>query len=84
MLPHLVLIEQAMSRLLSMCKHCGKGNCEKAAVSSRGGQVWLRYLVRGTDYSAMDSPGGPLSRGDCPWCDKYTEFSESGKFHEWQ
>jgi len=36
MLPHLVLIKQAVSRLFSMCKHCGKGNCKKAAVGSRG------------------------------------------------
>ena len=62
-LPHLVLIEQAVSRLFSIyiCKHCGKGNCEKAAVGSRGdrrqaggggGEIWSG----GTDYSAMDSP----------------------------
>jgi len=36
MLPHLALIEQAVSRLFSICKRCGKGNCEKAAVGSRG------------------------------------------------
>ena len=54
-------IKQAVSRLFSICKYCGKGNCEKAAVGSRGGdQVWLRYLV----------PGGPLSRGDCPRRDR--------------
>ena len=35
MLPHLVLIEQAVSRLFSICKCCGKGNCEQAVVSSR-------------------------------------------------
>ena len=50
MLPHLVLIEQAVSRLFSIRKCCGKGNCEKAAVGSRGDQVWLRYLVRGTIF----------------------------------
>ena len=33
MLPHLVLIEQAVSRLFSICKRCGKG---KAAVGSGG------------------------------------------------
>ena len=73
MLPHLVLIKKAVSRLFSICKHSGKGNCEKATVGSRGdrrqqggtrygGHIWSR----GTDYSALDSPGGPLSRGDCP------------------
>ena len=36
MLPHLVLIEQAVSMLFSICKHCGKGNCEKATVGSWG------------------------------------------------
>jgi len=71
MLPYLVLIEQAVSRLFSICKCCGKGNCEKTAVGSRGDrrqQGWTRYgcniWSRGTDYSAVDSPGGPLSRGD--------------------
>ena len=41
MLPHLVLIEQAASKLFSICKRCGKGNREKVAargtVGSRGG-----------------------------------------------
>jgi len=37
MLTRLVLIEQAVSRLFSISKRCGKGNCEKAAVDSRGG-----------------------------------------------
>jgi len=45
MLPHLVLIEQAVSRLFSMCKRCGKGNYEKAAVGSRG------------DYRQQGGPG---------------------------
>jgi len=71
MLPHLVLIELAVSRLFSMCKCCGKGNCEKAAVGSRG-DIWqrgggTRYSCNiwsgGTDYSAVDSPGGPLLMG---------------------
>jgi len=78
MLPHLVLVEQAMSRLFSKCKCCGKGNyCEKAAVGSRGDcqlQGEIRYCCDiwsgGTDYSAVDSLGGPLSRGDCPWRDR--------------
>ena len=85
MLPHLVLIEQAVSRLFSICKYCGNGNCEKATVGSRGdhrqqggpsaaggtrygGDIWSG----GTDYSAVDSPGGPLSRGECPRCDRST------------
>ena len=36
MLAHLVLIEQAVSRLFSICKRYGKGNCEKVAVGSKG------------------------------------------------
>jgi len=75
MLPHLVLIEQAVSRLLSICKCCGKG---KAAVGSRGDrrqQGGTRYgcdiWSGGTDYSAVDSlGGGPLSRGDRPQRDR--------------
>ena len=39
MLPHLVLIEQAVSRLFSICKCCGKGNCEKATISRSGGPL---------------------------------------------
>ena len=31
-----------------------------------GCNIWFE----GTDYSAMDNPGGPLSRGDCPRCDR--------------
>ena len=69
-LSHLVLIEQAVSRLFSICKCCGKGNCEKAAVSSRGDhqrrggnryscEIWSWE----TDYSAVDSPGEPLQGG---------------------
>ena len=27
----------------------------------------------GIDYSAVDSPGGPLFRGDCPWRDRYKD-----------
>jgi len=76
LMPHLVLIEQAVSRLFSICKCCGKGNCEKAAVGSRwdrqqkggtryGCDIWSGW----TNYSAVDSPGEPLSRGDCPRCD---------------
>ena len=36
MLPHLVLIEQAVFQAFSMCKRCGKGQYKKAAVGSRG------------------------------------------------
>ena len=79
MLPHLVLIERAVSRLFSICKCCGKGNCEKATVGSkrdRWQQGGTRYgcdiWSGGTDYSAVDSPGGPLSRGDCPRRDSAT------------
>ena len=67
MLPHLVLIEQAVSRLFSICKRCGNG---KAAVGNRGDrrrQGGTRYgcdiWSGGTDYSAVGSPVGPLSRG---------------------
>jgi len=64
MLPQLVLIEQAVSRLFSKCKCCGKGNCKKAAVGSKGDH-WQQGGTRygcdiwsgGTDYSAMDSLG---------------------------
>ena len=73
MLPHLVLIEQAVSRLFSICKCCGKGNREKAEVGSRGTRCSCEIWSRGTDYSVMDSPGGPLSRGDCPQHDSDTE-----------
>ena len=79
MLPHLVLIEQAVSRLFSICKRCGKGNCEKAVVGSRGnhrqqGETWYDCDVWSgkTDYSAVDSPGGPLLREDCPRRDRDT------------
>ena len=58
MLPHLVLIERAVSRLFSICKRCGKGTREKAKVSSRegpgmaaifgrGGPIILPWTVRG-------------------------------------
>jgi len=70
MLLHLVLIEQAVSRLLSICKCCGKGNCKKASVGSRGDHQQhgrTRYgcdiWSRGTDYSAVDSPGGTAFEG---------------------
>ena len=33
----------------------------------------------GTNYSAVDSPGGPLSRGDCPQCDRLTSFDDPCK-----
>jgi len=50
MLTRLVLIEQAVSRLFSISKRCGKGNCEKAAVDSRGGtrfscEIWSGGLI---------------------------------------
>ena len=45
MLPHLVLIEQAVSRLFSICKRSGKGNCEKAAVGSKGGAHSILCLI---------------------------------------
>ena len=35
-------------------------------VGSRGGRYGCGIWARGTDYSAVGSPGGPLSRGDCP------------------
>jgi len=70
MLPRLVLIEQAVSRLFSICKCCGKGNCEKAAVGSRGDhrqQGGNRYSCeiwsRGTDHSAVDIPGDRFQGG---------------------
>jgi len=60
MLPHLVLIEQAVSRLFSICKRCDKGNCEKVAVGSRGG----------SSMAAIFGPGGLIILlwtvwGDC-------------------
>ena len=54
MLPHLVSIEQAVSRLFCICKCCGKGNCEKAAVGSRGG----------SGMAAIFGPRGPII---LPW-----------------
>ena len=84
MFPHLVLIERAVSRLFSICKCCGKGHCEKATVGSRGDrrqQGGTRYgcdiWSGGTNYSAVHSPGGPLSRGDCPRRDRNT-YPERG------
>ena len=56
MLPRLVLIEQAMSRLFSICKRCGKGNCEKAAVSSWG----TVGSKGGPGMAAIFGPGGPI------------------------
>ena len=50
----LVLIEQAVSRLFSIYKHCGKGNCEKVTVGSRGGP----------GMAAIFGPGGPII---LPW-----------------
>ena len=48
MLPHLVLIEQAVSSLFSICKRCGKGNCKKAAVGSKGGPgIAAKFGLRG-------------------------------------
>jgi len=42
-------------------------------VGSRGGPGMAAIFGPGrTDYSAVDGPGGPLSRGDCPWRDKPT------------
>ena len=60
MLPHLVLIEQAVSQLFSICKRFGKGNCEKTTVSSKGG----------LGMAAIFGPGGLIIlprtvRGDC-------------------
>jgi len=54
MLPHFVLVKQAVPRLFSICKRCGKGNCEKAAVGSRGGPV----------IAVKFCPGGPII---LPW-----------------
>jgi len=54
MLPHLVLIERSVCRLFSICKCCGKGNCEKATVGSRGGP----------GMAAIFGPGGPII---LPW-----------------
>jgi len=64
MLPHPVLIEQAVYGLFSTCKCCSKGNCEKAAVGSRsgpsapgmaaifdpGGLIILLWTVRGDHF----------------------------------
>jgi len=77
MLPYLVLIERAVSRLFSICKCCGKGNCEKATVGSRGDR-WQQGGTRyGCDIWSVDSPGGPLSRGDCPRRDRTSPENES-------
>ena len=38
-----------------------------------GCDIWSE----GTNYSAVDSPGGPLSRGDCPQRDNPSEILES-------
>jgi len=68
MLPHLVLIEQAVSRLFSICKHCGKGNCKKTAVGSRGDC----RQQGGPGIAVKFGPGGPIIlpwtvRGDRFW-----------------
>ena len=60
MLPHLVLIERAVSRLFSICKCCGKGNCERPQ-SAAGGTVGSKG---GPGMAAIFGPGGPII---LPW-----------------
>ena len=77
MLPHLVLIEQAVSRLFSICKCCGKGNCEKAAVGSREDC----RQQGGPGMAAIFGPGVLIIlpwtvRGDCPRCDRSTNLTQ--------
>ena len=67
MLPHFVLIKQAVSRLLSICKCYGKGNCEKAAVSSKGD----RQQQGGPGMAAIFGPGGPVI---LPWTVRGDQF----------
>ena len=49
--------------VLAVLKRCGKGNCEKAAVSSWGDQVWLRYLVQGDQLFCHGQSGGTAFEG---------------------
>ena len=89
MLPHLVLIKQAVSRLFSICKRCGKGNFVKRLQSAAGRTIGSRGGTRysheiwsgGTNYSAMDRRGGLLSRGDCPRRDMTTPCGFSVIWH---
>ena len=45
-----------------------KGHSRQQGGTRYGCDIWSG----GTDYSAVDSPGGPLSRGDCPRRDMHT------------
>jgi len=69
MLLHLVLIEQAVSRHMQMLwqKKLRKGCSRQQGGTGYSCGIWSG----GTDYSAVDSPGGLLSRGDCPRIDRY-------------
>jgi len=62
MLPHFVLIEQAVSRMFSICKRCGKGNCKKATVGSKGDRQ--QQGGPGTCMAAIFGPGGLII---LPW-----------------
>ena len=73
MLPHLVLIKKAVSRLFSICKHSGKGNCEKAAVGSRG-DCWQQG---GPGMAAIFGLGGPII---LPWTVRGDHF-QGGTVH---
>jgi len=77
MLPHLVLIEQAVSRLFSICKRCGKG---KGRSRQQGGTRYgCDILSGGTYYSAVDSPGDRFRGGTVHGMTEQT--TEGGENH---
>ena len=57
--PYASAVAKAIAKRLKLAAGGTRCSCE----------IWSR----GTDYSVMDSPGGPLSRGDCPQHDSDTE-----------
>ena len=74
MLPHLVLIEQAVSRLFFICKCYGKSNCKKTAVG-RGGTVGSKG---GPGMAAKFGLGGPIILPWTVWGDYFRGRTVNG------
>ena len=57
------MLPQAVSRLFSICKCCGKGNCKKATVGSRGGPGMAAIFGPGDQLFSSGQSGGTTFKG---------------------